>query len=739
MNSKKFKIPRLELLKISEFSPITNPYRTCKSSSRAYKEKNVVVRDSIAADFNFEENDENTLKKFSCIVKEFIKTIKATSNGFENYENKILSIQRLVENFRFSFSKFESHKFCFASDEKLKEELENCKKVAFMYEKKLKIKNETIFDLRKKVKEHDRQESCLKGLLNKLSQIQEKMFDTVNKTIETKFEQFNNRVSLFKDVIRYKLNENIEELKHFVQISNKNDFFNQRIEIYENKAEELELLNKEFLLKIQCLEEENMNLMNNNLSAENIINDLKEKIVDTKSLVLEFENITNMNENLQKFVKIKDFELKQIEFEKNELCDDKSELLNRIEALEIEIIEDRESHQKLIMKYSHQIEELVFLNAINKNKIAKLEKELLKFENIENSEKKNSENNDLLKETSEKDSKSKIFNEKLEKNESFEKNFENFRKLSETYQEAIKNYKQEIQNFQKEVQTHKENIETLIKSLKNTEEKIEKLVETNLLLEKSLKILKEENYVIKSTEKSSLIKVQSLEEEIKSLELNLFKVTDENSYLQDRLLNFSICKDDKNGEINSLQKENIRLIKDLIELKKNYEAIIVENNLLESKTNSVDLAITEFYREIEKMTQEQSKVTNNNENKELLQNINDLHKEVMKLQETNSELRKKMKNYEILDFTKEKSQENPLTFLKSQQTLTVESVFSTKILQNLTKTQKIKLKVCYQTSLIIRPQNKLHKKLYLLQESPKKSKKDQEANPINDKSYNSII
>jgi hypothetical protein len=367
-------VPKLNLNDMPSKSPIPAHYdRSSNTTSRARKQSVSVVRDSMNHKQGIIELETPFQVLVSC-VKSFVKSIKsACEQSFTKENDKILLIQQLSEDFMFNFSNLQP-KEPVPETCKLQEQLETCKKIVSMYENKLKIKNETISDLRKKNKEFYHENNNAKCITDCFFKAQLDFFNNFTQKTESKLDNIRYKLKAIEEKIRKKSQIHIEGLKESIKISEKNKFLDQQVEILTKKIEDLEETNKNFYPVISKLQDDNHHSKNKILENENIIKNLKEEIVDSKNLITELEENINYYENIQKNVKIKEFELKQLEYEKTQLTSDKIELLNRIETLEIEIIEARESYQQIYIKYNQEIEELIFSNTFYKNKISSLEK-----------------------------------------------------------------------------------------------------------------------------------------------------------------------------------------------------------------------------------------------------------------------------------------------------------------------------------------------------------------------------
>ena len=374
-------IPRLKLNRIDEFSPInSNKNRTCTSSSRIDKKKILfnTLRDSINPE---NENTEIKFKQTLKLTRHFIKSIQNLCENYPDPEEKVGLIINKCQDFSATLENIQNEEVFITSDEsKLREDLENCKKIALMYEKRLKMKNETILVLRRKEKEWVEQEKKSKKFLVLFDNETKKFENFLIENVSEKIENINSQFTEIEQKIKKNLIMGLEEIKKAVEMTSKNDFFDQQTEVYQKNIEDLELVNRNLFAKNKVLEGDLSEYRNKCSELENMVRTLK-KSQDEQFLALsELESAAMLTENLRKSLKIKEFELKQKEFEKSELDADKNELLSRIESLEIEKIESHECINSITIKYNQEIENFVYNNTVQRNQIQALEKQ--KEENI---------------------------------------------------------------------------------------------------------------------------------------------------------------------------------------------------------------------------------------------------------------------------------------------------------------------------------------------------------------------
>ena len=370
-------IPRLELNRIDEFSPInSNKNRTCTSSSRIEKKKILfnTLRDSINPE---SENTEIKLKQALKLAKQFIKSIQNLCENYPDPEEKLGLVITKCQSFSETLENLQgSEEIFITSDEsKLREDLENCKKIALMYEKRLKMKNETILVLRRKEKEWVEQDQKCRNLMVLFVNESKKHENYLTESVSDKIESINSQFTEIEQKIKKNLIAGLEEIKKAVEMTSKNDFFDQQSEVYQKNIEDLEMVNRNLFGKNKVLEGDLSEYRSKCSELESMVRALK-KSLDEQFLALgELDSAAVLAENLRKSLKIKEFELKQKEFEKSELDADKNELLSRIESLEIEKIESHECINSITIKYNQEIENFVYNNTMQRNQIQALEKQ----------------------------------------------------------------------------------------------------------------------------------------------------------------------------------------------------------------------------------------------------------------------------------------------------------------------------------------------------------------------------
>lgn len=421
-------IPKLNLGKMIELEPsILTKDRPCISTSRMNKDKvhSNTLRDSINNEDESLEIEKFKFRRLIKYIKTFLKTIHQISqSSIEEDSSKLIHIQILLEDYKVKLHKLENQDVSFTyEDSKMKEELENCKKIALMYEQKVKIKNETIFSLRTKVKEHESLINFIKNQFKTVVETQRIVLEKFMVDANEKLLKNNRKFEKIQEMIKKRLTFGLDEIRKVVEMVNKNTFFDEQIEMFKKNLEENELNSKEMFDKMKELEEDNGKYKGRISELEKMISMLKTDAFNGKTMMNEIENLAEANEKLKKQLKIKEFELKQAEFEKKELDSDKNDLLTKVEALEIEIIEGHEAMNTLNIKYNQEIESFIYTNTVQKNEINELKKENTEYkEKYESSEEKLQEisqkYNDLLRD-------SQNFSSILEEKE---------RKIKETYE-----------------------------------------------------------------------------------------------------------------------------------------------------------------------------------------------------------------------------------------------------------------------------------------------------------------
>ena len=692
--SKRDSVPKLKINKIIPISPDSLKYsRICQSTSRVYRNNEIDTHLKDSAVNQPEPTEKNKISGIMRTAKAYARNINnICENSYENFENKVYIIRQLTENFNSNANIFETEALEYMhEEEKLKEQLERCKKIAAIYENKLKVKNETVCELRKKLKKKINDENQAKEEIQVFAKNYEHLIQQLIGEYNYKINQIYDKLYSIQGNLKNKIEMNLEELKEIMESTNKGEFFDQEIEILKKNIERLEFCNKELFQNNQYLSKENEEVKISKQKTENYVKELKEELSETKQMLIDLENTVNSNSSLSNVLKIKEFELKQAEFEKNALMLDKSEMLNRIETLEIEIIEARECYRDLNVKYNNQIEDLVFSNAINNNQILQLQKDLtesinrneelskitndkekkqndllLKYQKIEKIliEKETEikklqellskfQSNSLEKQLSEKEilyaellNKYEKISEILKENEneilllqqklnSLQNTYELLKEdiliKEEKYKGIIEDLKLDKYQLQKDYNYDKEKYNTLEMQLTSYEEKILKLNEQNSFLECSLNKLTEENQILDSIKNNLLNKVSELEDDLKSLIAKLLKLTDHNAFLEDAVLHFSpksLSVVKKNFEKTDILDENIKLKAELLQIHNNFETISNNQSQIESKLNFSNNLIIKHQIEIEKISEESNGIKKNYES-QLLENE--------KLIETNNE------------------------------------------------------------------------------------------------------
>ncbi|OMJ77671.1 hypothetical protein SteCoe_22662 [Stentor coeruleus] len=408
IHQKKY-IPKLNLGKMIDLEPsFLMKDKPSLSQSRINKDKiySNTLRDSINNEDESLEIEKIKFRRLVKYIKSFLKTIQQISqSSTEEDSSKLIHIQLLLEDYKVKLHKLENQDVSFTcEDSKMKEELENCKKIALMYEQKVKIKNETIFSLRAKAKEHENLINFIKNQFKTVVETQGMALEKFMANANEKLLKNNKKFEGIQEMIKKRLTFGLDEIRKVVEMVNKNAFFDEQIEMYKKNLEENELNSKETYDKMKELEEENGKYRGRISELEKMISMLKTDAFNLKTMMNEIENLTEANEKLKKQLKIKEFELKQAEFEKKELDSDKNELLTKVEALEIEIIEVHEALNTLNIKYNQEIESFIYTNTVQKNEINELRKEKTEYkEKYDNAEEKlkdiNQKYNDLLRDS----------------------------------------------------------------------------------------------------------------------------------------------------------------------------------------------------------------------------------------------------------------------------------------------------------------------------------------------------
>lgn len=572
------------------------------------------------------ELDKKTTEKVLNLAKIFEENIlKNCEDLCDRKETLFLVLQQAHQDFANSIKKIELEYFEFgANDDKLKEELENCKTVAFMYEKKLKLKNETISALRQKVKKFDEEKDFLKNIFETFCKNEMWKIEGFLEGVNEKFKNLDGKFSELKKTFSMKIEGNLNEIKEALEIANNGQCFYAEIEELRKGIEELEVCNKEIHRRNQTLCLENEKLKSQKNIADCLLRELKEELIETKSLLCKLEDNSETNCGLINLIKIKDFELKQMQFEKNTLGTDKAELLLRIEALEIEIIEAQEAYRDMSVKCNQTIEELIFSNTVQKNQITQLEKPknpqfvLVKFQLIS-----------------------------IKANSSLEKS----KKTIENHREIIEDLKLDLYEIKKKSEIFSEKFEEINEKFTEAEEKFAKLLELYTTLETITQNLSEENQIIKSTKSSLFGKISELEEDVKSLTEKLLKISNANSLLEDQIFKYSSSKDLTIGEIR-LKEENSKIKIELVQMQTIIETYQSSQYQIEAKLTQVNSMISDLRNKIGELTEEKNfaelaKETMSLENAKLIEQLGNSAKELEKLQKNNLDILMKMKNEDL--------------------------------------------------------------------------------------------
>ena len=537
-------VPRLRLNRIEEFSPIQNKDdRKCISTARLKKNSAFhTLRDSI--------NPENSvvevrLRETLKLTRSFLRSLQNLCENCSDPMEIFQVIVRKCDDFYCMLGNIESIESNWTVDEsRLKEELENCKKVAGMLEQRVKVKNETILVLRKKEREWvDKSDQIRKVLdlfnkehLFREHELCEKIIARIEKLM-ARFIDIQGKIEKF-------LAAGLEEIKKAVEMTSKNnEFYNPRDEEQNKQIEELEFTNRNLFEKCKQLEIENNELRFKCLELDNSIQNLQHSHEDSNSVLTELDNMTDQINNLKKTLKIKEFELKQKEFEKSELDADKNELLSRIESLEIEKIESHECINSLAIKYNQEIENFVYNNTIQRNQIQALEKE--KEESAKTKKELEVKIENLIKENSA----LKITSSKTEE----------LTKLNQNYQKKIQDLNSQIKTKQ-ELEKKIVELEGKAKESLELKIKIDELEKMNQNLGEIIMENQEKLNKLQQDQESDLLKpsLDSESEIIESLKLRISELQSNEFALQDQVKQLT-------GKIQKLRDRYSKLKAEILE------------------------------------------------------------------------------------------------------------------------------------------------------------------------------
>jgi chromosome segregation ATPase len=590
-------VPRLKLNKIEEFSPIQT--ENSKKNANSVRLKKIKAFHSIRDSINPENQIlENKLKQTLRYTKSFLKNVQ---NLCENDPQPLGKVEKIIgECFELyeKLEKIENQEVLVSAEEiKLKDELENCKKVALMLEQRLKIKNETILILRKKERDwSDKSEKLKHGLVvyfQEISSKEKRFFEVVSEKVMKIKLQF---VEIEKK-IKKNLELGLEEIKKAVEMTSKNDFFDSQGEVFQKTIDELEYNNRKLFEKCKIQESEILEIKSKCLELESANKALPKYQEDTQNMISELEHLSETVNSLKKSLKIKEFELKQKEFEKSELDADKNELLTNINSLEIQKIEYHECINNLTMKYNQEIENFIYNNTVQRNQLQVIEKEkeeLIKQKFIlENSLKEITTENALIK--------------------------ENLKKIEEQGKQNSLLLKK-IQNIEEVVKTKDQKIKSLEKQVEELREKLseKKLVEKNDDMDKKDNLIQTLQLKVSEMEAVEIVsqdQISSLKDKIKKLQVK-------NSSLKEEMSSIKICEPSELQEEIILLKEKISHFESL---ENDPEIKDSKVDHLQEKLNSLKRKYSNFKSIINSQTTQISDLKL--ENERLLQDLHNLSAE----------------------------------------------------------------------------------------------------------------
>lgn len=688
--SQKKQIPSLNLHKMIKIhSSPTSRHRLCISTSRSTKEKIKLslntVRDSASNEGEGLKNEKLKFYKleryFKFIINSLNKICKQTS---EDESSKITQIQNIIDDCSLKLNKIDNSELNFSSEyQNMKEELEKSKKIALKYEKKLKIKNETILIMRSKVKEAEDNVYKLKIGIQTGIEAQELLFDKFLLTINERISENDKKFAEIREMIRRRLSFGLEEIKKVVEMTNKNAFYDEQFENYKKNIEQNELNNKTIFEKMRRLEDENGKYKSKIVELEKIITVLKTEEINSKMLLNEIDSLSECNDKLNKQLKMKEFELKQSEFEKKELDSDKSSLLSKVESLEIEIIESREDINTLNIRYNQEIETLIYSNTVQKNEInlySKEKNELIKQSEIleKNLNEISQKYNDLNKDShnfylilEEKDHKIKECYKKIETYESTNKLLiDDNKNKYEKYKEIFEDLKLDAYELRKFLNEHKDEFSKIQEKVFKAEDKIEQLEDINKKLEIVLSEASEKNMIINSTNATLLQKIIELEEDIKNLTSKLLKKNNENSILEDQLMVYSPRSRGSATNESDLREENLKMRCELLELHKSNDQLSQNLGQCQLNLNLANNMINEYKLQIQKYSEDlenyRGQCVNKVQEQEKLENqLADCKCEIEKISKLNKDLSLSIRNKEFTYNTNMKYMEDQLKKYKS--------------------------------------------------------------------------
>ena len=375
-STSKKKVPGLRLNKIEEFSPIHySGDRKYISTARAQNKSAFhSLKDPLDANSrDFRVKLKETLKKTLSFLKGIQEILRDSPHDVDNVQNIVKNFSDFID----WFYKTESNpKFLSIDGNRLKEELNNCKKAALMHEQRCKEKNEKILEFKKKERDWIDKSQQIKQFVVFFANENTFRLQELFQQIIAKLELVGKRYEFIQVKIKKVLNAGLEEIKKVVEMTSKNDdYYSPRAEEQIKQNEELELSNRNLFEKCKQKENEIIELRSKLSELENTNVSLQKSHEDSSTVFIEIESMNDQISSLKKKLKIKEFELKQKEFEKSELDADKNELLARIESLEIDKIESHECINSLAIKYNQEFENFVYNNTVQRNQIQSLEKE----------------------------------------------------------------------------------------------------------------------------------------------------------------------------------------------------------------------------------------------------------------------------------------------------------------------------------------------------------------------------
>ena len=501
------------------------------------------IPDSFTKELDKSRLDQAKLQRLFSLNRNFLKNIIKLCNTCPEPSKIPLLVSENCLNFARDLEKIEKREKCVSfSEEKGQTDEQNFMRVKERYELKLIQKNEKIDELDLKNFELNQQISKSKEIFLEFSDDKSMKENDFLLHIVKRINRFSNNLKSVENKTKQLLNAVGSKLKG--NRSNEGSRKNETLEglLIDSKNRIYEL-------------EENIGKLHS-YKTENFL------------LVSDLAKASELHETLKKNMRIKELELKKREKKLIEVENEKNELVNSLEKLQVELNENKDQITKLNIKYDQEINEFKHSNIILQHRIHKLEKE----------------KNDLL-------NGEKILNKKISE---YEKNEE--KSESQTI-EKIKSEKVALEN----------SLEGFYKVLKEKivlEEKLGKfeeiLYEKNELRDRLSCLEGENNRLIKESDKFKNLDNKSryqtevnenYSKEIKEKNTEIEKINQELQNLLVENLNYK----EKLVEIKFLVSENEKLKQEKIELEK----FVIDSKALANNSKFYQQQFEEKNKEIQ--------------------------------------------------------------------------------------------------------------------------------------------